>query len=120
MAVPVWPVTLPQNPQKGYNETGGVLVVRSPMDKGPPKQRYRGKSGGMLNLTFFMTSDQFDTFEDFVNNVIRGVARFQFPHPRTETTVDVRIVPSGEGQLYQLQYLGPGFWNVTLQLEVLP
>lgn len=114
-----WPADLPQSPQKGFSETGGPRVTRSQMDAGIAKQRYRGLGVSVLNLTFIITSDQVTILEDFVKQTIRGVARFGFPHPRTQQMVEVRMVPQSDS-LYSLSYLAPGYWNLTLQLEVLP
>lgn len=124
--VPGWPPSLPQVPQKGYSETGGVLIVRTPTDSGPAKLRARGKKPDLLNVQFLMTKDQVTTFENFVKNQIRGVLRFTFPHPRLSvsttnpTLVEVRIVPQGEGDYYTLSYAAPDYYNVQLQLEILP
>lgn len=116
----VWPLSLPQVPQKGFTETGGALILRTQMDAGIAKQRRRGLSPAQLNTTFIITSAQVATLEDFVNNTIKGVARFGFPHPRTNNIVEVRMIPQGEGTLYNLAYLAPGYWTLSLQLEVLP
>lgn len=115
-----WPTSLPQVPQKGYTETGGVLLLRTPQDSGPAKMRYRGNKPQMLNCSFLMTSAQVTVLESFVKNTIRGVARFGFIHPRTNSTVEVRIVPQSEGDLYNLAYVAPGYYTATLQLEILP
>lgn len=115
-----WPASLPQSPQKGYSESGGVLVLRSPMDAGPAKQRRRGKSPSTMQVTFIMTTAQVATFESFVENTLRGTARYGFKHPRTNQTVEVRIVPQGAGNHYTTTYLVPGYWTVAFQLEVLP
>lgn len=115
-----WPPGLPQIPQKGYNEELGVLVVRTPMDMGPAKQRRRGQMPDQLNCSFLMTDTQVATLKTFVEDTIRGVARFYFPHPRTQATVETRIVPQGNGTMYNISYVGPGYYNVSLQLEILP
>lgn len=120
MAVPVWPTSLPQAPQKGFQETVGVNIIRSSMDAGPAKQRRRSRRPNELNLTFIMSTTQTQTLETFINNTIFGVNRFLFTHPRLGTSAEVRIVPQDSSQLYQLQYLAPGYWTVTLKLEVLP
>ena len=116
----IWPTTLPQVPQKGYTETGGVLVVRTPMDSGPAKMRKKGNKPQMLNVSFLMTDEQVITLENFVKNVIKGTVRFGFPHPRLGVETEVRIVPQGEGDHYTLTYAAPKFYTVQLQLEVLP
>lgn len=116
----VWPPGLPQSVQKGYTETGGVLVVRTSTDSGPAKQRYRGLKPQVLNVSFLMTTAQISTLETFVKTTLRGTARFGFPHPRTAQVVEVRIVPQGEGDFYTLSYIAPGYYTVQMQLEVLP
>lgn len=116
----VWPTSLPQAPQKGFTETGGALIVRTQMDAGIAKQRRRGLSAQQMNATFILTTEQVSTFENFVSNTIKGVARFGFPHPRTNTMVEVRIVSQSEGTLYNLTYLAPGYWTLGIQFEILP
>ena len=116
----VWPVGLPQVPQKGFSETGGALIVRTPMDGGPAKLRRRGKMPAKLNVQFIMSTQQVSTLETFVNNTTKGVARFEFLHPRTQQTVEVRMIPQGDGELYTLTYLAPGYWTVVSTFEVLP
>jgi hypothetical protein len=116
----IWPPSLPQSPQKGFAETGGVLVLRTPMDAGPAKQRRRSQRAQGLQVTFLMTTAQTVTLETFVQNTLQGTARFGFTHPRLNTVVETRIVPQGDGQMYTFTYLAPGYWTVSLQLEILP
>jgi len=115
-----WPATLPQSPQKGFTETGGVMIIRTPMDSGPAKQRRRGVATKSMDLSFIMTSAQVVTLQNFVENTILGTARFGFTHPRTNTIVETRIVPQGDGVLYNLTYLAPGYWTVATKFEILP
>ena len=116
----VWPTSLPQAPQKGFKETGGVLILRTPQDAGPAKMRKVGARPQTMDLSFFMTTVQVSTFETFVKTTISGTARFGFKHPRTGLTVETRIVPQQDGALYTLDYIAPGFWMVHLQFEILP
>lgn len=118
----LWPPSLPQVPQKGFTETGSANIIRTPMDAGPAKQRYRGKRAQNMSLSFVMTDSDVVQLETFVlgPNYIRGTSRFGFPHPRTQQVVEVRIVPQSEGALYTATYLAPGYWTVNLQLEILP
>ena len=67
-----------------------------------------------------MTTAQTQTLETFVKDTLGGISRFGFTHPRLNTTVEARIVPESEGQLYSFTYLAPGYWTVSLQLEILP
>lgn len=116
-----WPGSLPQVPQKGYTEDKGFILIKTPMDAGPAKIRKRGKRPDMLNVSFIMTSAEVGYLQNFVENTLLGTARFNFPHPRlTGTTSEVRLVPQGEGILYNMSYLAPNYYTVTMQLEVLP
>lgn len=115
-----WPTTLPQVPQKGFSESIGISIIRSPMDSGPAKQRVRGKRANTMDLSFILTTTQVTTLENFIKNTIYGVARFGFPHPRLDTIVEARIVPQGDGEFFKVQYLAPGYWQTSMKFEVLP
>lgn len=121
MAVYTWPGSLPQTVlASGYGETHGVKLLRTPTDKGPAKMRRLGRAPTPINVSMMLTAAQVDTLETFVQTTLRGTARFNFPHPRTRAVVEVRIVPTGEGDLYQLQPVGSGNWTLTMTLEILP
>ena len=121
-----WPTTLPQVPQKGYTEDKGFILLKTPMDAGPAKIRKRGKRPDVLNVSFIMTNTEVIALQNFVENTILGTARFGFPHPRLTTNTlspvmaEVRIMPQGEGVMYNLSYLAPDYYTVTMQLEVMP
>ncbi len=120
MATYSWPPSLPKYPEKGFSETGGVLVLRTPMDAGPAKLRYRGKAPSKLNVTYFMTTDQVTALETFVYDILKGVRRFDILHPRKPgVLVEARIVPNGD-TYFTVNYAAPGHWRVQLTLEVLP
>lgn len=116
----VWPITLPQNVQKGFTETIGVLLLRTPMDSGPAKYRRRGRRPSTMNVSFIMTESQIPILETFVLNTIKGTSKFEFPHPRLHTPIDVRLVPEGDGSLYTIVYRAPGYYDINLKLEILP
>ena len=116
----VWPATLPQVVQKGYTETGGVLVLRTSMDAGPAKQRRRGARTQTLQVSFLMTTDQVTALKTFVEDTLRGTSRFGFTHPRTNEVVEVRIVPQQDGAMYSVQYVAPNYYTVPITLEILP
>jgi len=122
MAIPNWPTAnnFPQSPQKGFKESIGQNIIRSPMDAGPAKMRNRGKRPNTMDLSFILTTAQTTTLENFIKNDLAGVKRFSFPHPRTATTVEARIVPQSEGEFYGLEYLAPGYWKTSLKFEILP
>jgi hypothetical protein len=115
-----WPATLPQSPQKGFRESIGALILRTPMDSGPAKQRYRGKRSNEMQVSFVMTTAQVSTLSTWITDTIKGTARFGFTHPRTQTIVETRIVPTGDGELFNSAYLAPGYWNISLKFEILP
>lgn len=116
----IWPPSLPQSPQKGYSESSGVLLLRTPMDAGPAKQRYRGKKPSTMQVSFIMTDSQVETLESFATLTLKGTARFGFTHPRTQEIVEVRILTQQDGVLYTATYLAPGYWSISMQLEILP
>ena len=128
MATPTWPAQLPQSPNKDFTETGGVLLTRTPMDKGPAKQRRLGMRPRTAQVQFLMNDTQVQILEAFINHTLYGTRRFEFKHPRTGVTELTRIVPSGDGQLYQISYLGGrtggglnvSYYNIQMQLEFLP
>jgi hypothetical protein len=120
MAIPNWPTGLPQSPQKGFKESIGQNIIRSAMDAGPAKMRNRGKRPNTMDLSFILTTAQTTILENFIKTDLAGVKRFSFPHPRTASIVEARIVPQGEGEFYGLEYLAPGYWKTSLKFEVLP
>ena len=121
MAAYTWPSSLPHKAiRDGFSEVGGVNVIRTPMDSGPAKTRRRSRLAKPIQITFLMTKAQIVTLENFVENVLFGVRRFNFTHPRTLAAVEVRIVPGNDGVFYTLSPLGVDFWNVSMTFEVLP
>jgi hypothetical protein len=116
----VWPGTLPQNVAQNYAETGGALILRTPMDAGPAKLRRRGMRPQTLQVSLDMTTAQVAIMETFILDTLRGTSRFGFPHPRLQSEAEVRLVPSSDGQLYGITYKSPNCWTVALALEILP
>lgn len=114
-----WPPALPQVPQKGYSETQGALIIQTPMDAGPAKMRKRGNKPNALSVSFIMTTAEVDQLNAFIITTA-GTARFYFPHPRTVANVEARMMPQGGGDLYTITYLAPGYYTVSMQLEVMP
>lgn len=116
----VWPPSLPQHFHVSYGESGGVRVLRTPMDAGPAKTRRLGNKPDVLSLSCDMTSVEADAFETFVKDTIRGVLRFGLPHPRKEDVAEVRMIPGSDGDLYSITWRAPNRWFVSFQVEVLP
>ena len=116
----IWPAGLPQVVEKGFTESMGLNVLRTPMDAGPAKMRRRSLKPTVMNVSFLLTTAQVSTLETFVFTTLNGTARFGFPHPRKGTQVEARIVPGQDGSYYTLSYRAPGYYGVALQLEILP
>lgn len=90
------------------------------MDAGVSKIRKRGKRASNLGMTFRMSTSQVATLKTFVDSTIGGVARFNFTHPRTGSSIEARIVPSGDGAMYSISEATNGYWNVSLTLQEMP
>lgn len=120
MAILPWEPTLPQSPQKDFQETVGINIIRTSMDMGPSKQRLRSKRPTMLTVNFIMTKIQTETLETFIITTLKGVKRFSWVHPRTGSSIECRVVPQGDGEFYTLQYLAPDYYQVNLKFEILP
>jgi hypothetical protein len=120
MASYVWPPSLPQTPLASYSETSGAIILRTQPDAGPAKMRRRGKRPDTLSVQFDMSTAQVETLRSFLMDTLMGTVRFDFTHPRTLQVVEVRVVPQQDGQLFNLSYLLPEYWQVSLQMEVLP
>ena len=116
----IWPTSLPQRPLDSYSETTGVMIIRTQPDLGPAKQRRRAQRPDTLNVQFNMSTAQCEILRAFIQDTLRGTTRFGFTHPRTLEVVEVRVVPQGGGEMYTTSYLLPDYWQVSLQLEVLP
>lgn len=116
----VWPASLPQAPLvSGWSESGGPNIIRTPMDKGPAKQRRRSAKPRPVNVSFMMTVEQVATFDTFVNDTIKGVARFGFTNRRTGEVMECRIIPSDDG-MYNISTPGGRHYLVSMQFEILP
>lgn len=116
----VWPASLPQIVRRDYSEDFGLLVLRTPMDKGPAKQRFIGARPDTMQVAFEMTSTQVEALRSFISDSLKGTARFGFPHPRTTVQVEARIVPQDGGKLFNMTYMSPGKYLVSLSLEIMP
>lgn len=113
-----WPGTLPQYMNaESYSEQPEDGRIRTEMDAGPDfiRRRYSATTtpfSGALNLT----KTQVSTLETFYETTLNGgVDAFDWVHPRTGASVEMRFL--GRPQ-YQAYY--DDFWQVSLNLEILP
>lgn len=116
----VWPTSLPSMPLNNYSETGGVLVIRTQPDLGPAKQRRRGQRSDTLSVQYNMSTTQVATLKSFIQDTLQGTMRFGYTHPRTGQVVEARVVPQQDGNMFTVSYILPDYWQVSLQLEILP
>lgn len=97
-----WPSTLPQRPIKnGFSASPQSGVVETEMDAGLPKVRRRFTATYTdYTLTYIMSYEQFEIFEQFYNNspihatlpgVQGGVWRFDLPNPYSESADDIEV-----------------------------
>jgi hypothetical protein len=114
-----WPAALPQLPTPGgYKEEPSSGMVRTTMDAGPAKRRRRiSAAPKKMHEVYEMTSAQLVTFEEFYNDtLLDGSLTFTKNNPRTgvsSTYAFGETKPSWSN-------IGPGYWLVDLDLEILP
>lgn len=116
----IWPASLPEYPQKGYSETKGAQILRTAMDSGIAKQRRRNYRPDTLSVSYLLSKTQVTALDTWIEDTIRGVSRFYWMHPRTQTQVEARIVPQQDGQLYTIAHVTETYFTVNLTLEILP
>jgi len=120
MATYNWPITLPQGVLARFDETHRVSVLSSPMDKGPAKVRFKSKLPRTFSVSYLLTDVQLGYLDDFLENVIKYTAPFNYPHPRTGAIVDARIVFQDNGTAYELTSEPPVLSRVSISFELLP
>ena len=90
------------------------------MDNGPAKIRRRSRKPEVMAWSFDMTTAQLADLRTFVNDTLFGVRRFNFTHPVTSESVEVRIIASGDGEFYKYTNADGPNWHVSMQVEVMP
>jgi hypothetical protein len=88
------------------------------MDTGPAKTRKRfTATPTFLTLNYLLNASQVQDLDTFyATGVGQGSTRFDFSHPRTQTTVQARFMSPPE---FSAQDRGL-IWRAAVQLEVLP
>lgn len=120
MAAYTWPGGLPQNIRRDFQVSRGLNILSTTMDTGPAKRRRRGAAVETIKVGYYMTASEIAILENFIQNTIKGVARFDYNHPVTGTSIEVRFVPQSDGQLYTVSFSTPTQWAVDMTLEVVP
>lgn len=123
MTTAVWPLVLPQETFKdGYSREIPDQTIRSDMDTGPAKVRYRG--GHMpetVSMTLVLTEEQRDALVDFATETTKGGALpFEFPNPENpQQYVLARFVPASNKTLFSIsQYQNSIKWQIAIKLEL--
>lgn len=117
--MPTWPASLPQKfLARGYSESPPNNALRTEMDQGPDKVRRRSTDAvweynGLMRLT----GAQLTIWLEFYYQTIKEVGAFDFPHPRTGDTIEVRV--ANQTPPYRALNANDQ-WELTLSLEELP
>lgn len=124
MAFAVWPLALPQETFKeGYSRAIPDQTIRSSMETGPAKVRFRGgHMPEVISMTLVLTDEQRDVLIAFAKEVTKGgTFPFEYPNPENPTSgyVLARFVPAGNKELFSIsQYQNSVLWQVSLKMEV--
>lgn len=113
-----WPATVPDDLSvEGYYESPPDNLLRQSMDAGPPKVRRRTTSNVRpIRGKIIMTTTQLAAFDTFYTDTLSsGALTFNFDHPRTGTTEEMRFVRPPD-----YTSIGPTHWEVSLDMEILP
>jgi phage-related protein len=122
MTIPAWPVDLPQEIlMKDYGENIPKILIRTPMGAGPAKvRRVTGMNSRFVNVGLWLTKAQVEIFDAFVmTTLLGGTLHFTWTHPRTEATIDCRIVCDQENAPSYGEASGD-LIKISFTLEILP
>lgn len=122
MTLPIWPVSLPQEPLRaGYTENYPSNLLRSEGSTGVAKVRRKGAPRPFsFTASFKVTAAQRVTLIQFVNVTLQeGALRFDYTHPVDGTAFEARIVPQGDNLFTLTPRKGSDF-TTSLTFEVLP
>lgn len=118
MANIVWPDDLPPAPVlAGYQEVAPTTVLRTQMDAGAPKMRRRFSAAPRpLKCALSLSKEEVELLDVFFNETCEGGAdRFEWVHPRTGETVEMRFT-----QPPQYVPQADNLWTAQLVLEIMP
>lgn len=113
-----WPTSLPARPLvRGLTEGFPNIALRTEMDHGPAKMRRRFTAAVRpFTASMVLSAAQVTALETFyVTTLEGGTAAFTFTHPRTGAAGSFRFTAPPTVQAYS-----PGFYDVALNLELMP
>lgn len=117
MTIAEWPSTLPLLNVDGYAEQDTSGIIRTPMDAGPDfvRRRFTAVQTQIAN-NLVLTNTEYNTLLSFYRaTLFGGVAPFEWTHPRTEATVEMRFLNQPAGSA-----AGGDLFDVRIELEILP
>lgn len=123
MSVAIWPLTIPQKPQRsGYGWKEPNELLRSEMDSGPAKVRPRGKAKPVPETqVYIMTTEQLAMFRAFVRDTLAtGALCFDWPHPVLGRYVRARLVGQSDAIYSVSPWNKTNAWQVSLTMEIWP
>lgn len=113
----VWPAAFPPPAINTLNESPPNNVLRTGMDKGPPKTRRRTTANiRPLSFTLKLSEALVEVMDDFfVNDTFSGSIPFDYTHPRTGQPCTAMFATEPQyGEMEGVLY------NVQVQLEIQP
>jgi hypothetical protein len=116
--IPTWPTTLPQCLEvAGYSSAEPDLLLRTPMEAGPAKQRRRSTwDARPVSGRITVTKAQLAAFQAFFkSSTFSGGIRFTWVDPETGDPAEMRFVSSPTWTAH-----GADKFLVALDLEILP
>lgn len=123
MADIAWPPSLPQAPRlRDTREQLGRQVLRTEMDAGLAKLRRRQSAGvDRFPLGLILTTAQVATLRDFFRSTAAGGAlAFEWQHPHTGNTIDLRFVTEPEIVGLAPRVAGQVRYHVAFDVETVP
>lgn len=118
----VWPPTLPQFQEGGFDESADPIVERFAVDAGPAKTRRRStKERQFVRIPVQLTGTELGVFDTFWEDAIaHGATSFEWEHPRTDATVDLRFMKKPVWK-HAVHAEAPGgrVYSGVLELEIL-
>lgn len=120
MAIPIWPVTLPQCPlNDSFTESIGSTIIRSDMDTGPAKvRRIQSKGINVFQASYILNNEEKSILDDFIDISLYGGVRVFWWSQYPNKSILVRLRPSGE-EIYSYTR-NSSRWSVSLTLEAMP
>ena len=97
ITLPSWPSSLPLQPLlDAYNESFPSLISNvTTGNKSIIIRKMASRSQTSLSVSFNLTKEEADIFENFFNSTLDGGAlRFTFTHPRKKEQIEVSFSPS--------------------------